>query len=70
MELAMKLVRVHRVLVFQQSPWLKPYIAFSAEKRKQAKNDFEKDFSIYGNSMENLRNHVDVELISYQERLR
>ena len=26
--------------------------------------------SVYGKTMENLRNHVDVELISNQERLR
>ena len=72
----MKLNKVHRVLAFHQTPWLEPYIKFNTEKRKQANNEFEKDFfklvnnSVYGKTMENLRNHVDVELISNQETLR
>ena len=38
------LKRVHRVIQFNQRGWLKPYIDMNAELRKEAKNEFEKDF--------------------------
>ena len=40
----MKLTKIHRVLQFGESPWLAKYINFSTEKRKEAKNAFEKDY--------------------------
>lgn len=43
-ELGMKITKVHRILGFQQKPWLQAYIEFNSNMRKQAKNDFEKDF--------------------------
>lgn len=36
--LGVKLGKVHRVLEFDQSPFLNDYIDFYTEKRKQAKN--------------------------------
>ena len=38
------LKKVHRVIQFNQEAWLKPYIDMNIELRRQAKNDFEKDF--------------------------
>ena len=43
-DLGMKLTEIHRVLQFDESPWLAKYINFNTEKRKGAKNDFKKDY--------------------------
>ena len=40
----MKLVSVHRILKFKQYQWLKKYIDFNTDKRKNPVNSSEKDF--------------------------
>ena len=44
LSLGLKLKKVHRVVEFDQSPWLGQYINFNTQKRMGAKNDFGKDF--------------------------
>ena len=49
---------------------MKKYIDFNTEKRKNAANDFEKDFfkllinSVYGKTMKNLRKRINVRLVN------
>ena len=61
LSLGMKLIKVHRILKFKQIHWLKEYIEFNTQKRKESADEFNKAFfkllinCIYGKSMENIK---------------
>ena len=44
LSLGIKLVKVHEILKLRQSDWLKKYVDFNIEKRRNSANSFEKDF--------------------------
>ena len=70
----LKLKKIHRAIKFEQKEVLKPYIEFNTEKRKNARNDFEKDVyklmnnAIFGKTMEDKRKHLDFEVVSDETR--
>ena len=60
----MTLPKIDRVLKFKQSDWIKKYIDFNTDKRTNAANSFEKDFSnlminsVYVKTMKNFRKRM------------
>lgn len=74
LSLGLKLKKVNKVLQYTQSDFMKSYIMLNTNMRTKAKNDFEKDFyklmnnSVFGKTMENVRNRINFRLISNEEQ--
>ena len=76
LKLGMKLKKIHKGIKFIESDWMRPYIEMNTNLRAKAKNNFEKDFfklmndSVFGKTMENIRNRVNVKLVNTEEKLK
>ena len=73
LETRIETITMHVVLEFNQSLWLKWYVEFNTEKRIEAEKNGGDDGkwlyklmnkSVYGETMENLKNRIDVKLTS------
>ena len=75
-QLGMEIKSIHKALEFNQDTWLKRYIDFNTQKRKDAKTQFKKNFykilncSVFGKMMEDQLKYKKISLVSNPKALK
>ena len=73
LELGMKLKKIHRILKFKQSDWMKPYFGFNTQKWRESDNESDKNFfklmnnAVYAKTMEHMRKRVNIRIVKYSK---
>ena len=69
LEFGMKSKKIHKILKFKQSDWMRSYIDFNTQKRTISNNESDKNFfklmnnSVYSKTMENLRKRIKIRVV-------
>ena len=67
-KLGMKVTRVHKILSFEQSQWMKSYVDYNVEQRKNATNEFHSQLfklsvnSLFGKTLQNPRRYRNIRI--------
>ena len=75
LQLGMKQKKIQRLLIFIQKDWMKPYIDFDTQRRKEATNEANKNQfklsinAVCGKTMENTRKRIKTRILKKQSRL-
>ena len=70
MSLGIKLIKIHRILSFKQSNYLKSHTDFHTKKRQESNDEFNKGLyklmnnCIYGKRIGNIRKRINVKLVN------
>ena len=69
LELGMKFKKIHRILKFKEKDWMKTYIYFNTQKRKEVTNEVDKNHfkllnnAVYDKTMENMRKSIKIRIV-------
>ena len=64
-----KIKKIQIILKFKQKDWMKPYIDFNTQKRKEATNEADKNHfkllnnAVYGKTMENMKKRTKIRVV-------